>query len=100
MATKVKVSSASFAVLGVLALVLVFTVFASIGASAQPASAGAAEKAKKATVPARVEPTPFDNVVSTHAKEMLQQGRQTFRYDTFGSEAFWGDKLQLHKAIA
>src|SRR5262249_56314991 len=23
-----------------------------------------------------------------------------FRYDTFGSEAFWGDALQLHKAIA
>jgi hypothetical protein len=26
-------------------------------------------------------------------------GRQTFRYDTFGSEAFWGDALQLHQAI-
>jgi mono/diheme cytochrome c family protein len=31
---------------------------------------------------------------------MLSEGRQTFRFDTFGSEAFWGDALQLHKAIA
>ncbi|MGH7489323.1 MAG: hypothetical protein ACREMY_27545, partial [bacterium] len=31
---------------------------------------------------------------------MLDEGRKTFRYDTFGSEAFWGDALQLHKAIA
>jgi len=31
---------------------------------------------------------------------MIEEGRQTFRYDTFGSEAFWGDGLQLHKAIA
>ena len=31
---------------------------------------------------------------------MIEDGRQIFRYDTFGSEAFWGDALQLHKAIA
>ena len=31
---------------------------------------------------------------------MLDEGSKTFRYDTFGSEAFWGDALQLHKAIA
>jgi hypothetical protein len=31
---------------------------------------------------------------------MFEQGRQIFRSDTFGSEAFWGDALQLHKAIA
>ena len=28
------------------------------------------------------------------------EGRKTFRFDTFGSEAFWGDALRLHKAIA
>ncbi len=31
---------------------------------------------------------------------MIEKGRQIFRYDTFGSEAFWGEALQLHKAIA
>jgi hypothetical protein len=35
-----------------------------------------------------------------HAQGMLDEGRKTFRYETFGSEAFWGDALQLHKAIA
>ena len=31
---------------------------------------------------------------------MLSDGKSIFRYETFGSEAFWGDALQLHKAIA
>jgi len=35
-----------------------------------------------------------------NAQQMLADGRQTFRYETFGDEAFWGDTLQLHKAIA
>jgi hypothetical protein len=30
----------------------------------------------------------------------FKEGRTTFRYDTFGSEAFWGDALKLHRAIA
>ncbi len=34
------------------------------------------------------------------AGRMLAEGRQTFRFDTFGDEAFWGDALQLHRAIA
>jgi hypothetical protein len=29
----------------------------------------------------------------------FRDGRQTFRFDTFGDESFWGDVLQLHKAI-
>ena len=41
-----------------------------------------------------------DVLIGQHALKMIEQGRQTFRYDTFGSEAFWGDALQLHKAIA
>src|SRR5689334_1681026 len=31
---------------------------------------------------------------------MINEGRQTFRFDTFGDEAFWGDSLRLHQAIA
>jgi hypothetical protein len=41
-----------------------------------------------------------DRLIVQHAQQMIEQGRQIFRYDTFGSEAFWGDTLQLHKAIA
>ena len=42
----------------------------------------------------------FDADIARHAQAMIDEGRKTFRYDTFGSEAFWGDALQLHKAIA
>jgi hypothetical protein len=28
------------------------------------------------------------------------EGQETFRFDTFGSEAFWGGQLRLHDAIA
>src|SRR5205814_3787778 len=45
-------------------------------------------------------PTSADRFISEHAQQMIDQGRQIFRSDTFGSEAFWGDALQLHKAIA
>src|SRR5438045_3454409 len=41
-----------------------------------------------------------DGKIPRHAQAMIDEGRKTFRYDTFGSEAFWGDALQLHKAIA
>src|SRR2546428_6698489 len=30
----------------------------------------------------------------------MDQGRDIFRFDTFGDEAFWGDSLKLHQAIA
>ena len=38
--------------------------------------------------------------INRHALAMIDEGRKIFRYDTFGSEVFWGDTLQLHKAIA
>src|SRR5262252_7126385 len=41
-----------------------------------------------------------DAEINRHAQAMIDEGRKIFRYDTFGSEAFWGDALQLHKAIA
>jgi hypothetical protein len=33
------------------------------------------------------------------AQQLFEQGREIFRFDTFGDEAFWGDALQLHQAI-
>jgi hypothetical protein len=42
----------------------------------------------------------FDAEIDRYAENMLTQGRKIFRFDTFGSEAFWGGQLQLHKAIA
>ena len=34
------------------------------------------------------------------AERLLKNGQQIFRFDTFGDEAFWGDQLRLHQAIA
>ncbi len=31
---------------------------------------------------------------------MLEEGKRIFRFDTFGSEEFWGGKLRLHESIA
>ncbi len=41
-----------------------------------------------------------DRMIGQYAQQMIQDGRRIFRFDTFGSEAFWGEALQLHKAIA
>jgi len=35
-----------------------------------------------------------------NAAEQLARGRNTFRFDTFGDEDFWGGALRLHEAIA
>ena len=41
----------------------------------------------------------FDDIIDTHAETLLEEGRQTFRFDTFGSEDFWGGTIRLHEAI-
>ena len=41
----------------------------------------------------------FDTQILANANELLENGRTTFRFDTFGDEAFWGGTLQLHQAI-
>jgi hypothetical protein len=41
-----------------------------------------------------------DPAISHYSAKMLQDGQHTFRYDTFGDEAFWGGALKLHQAIA
>jgi hypothetical protein len=37
--------------------------------------------------------------ITDNATRMLEEGRQVFRFETFGDEAWWTDALQLHKAI-
>jgi len=40
-----------------------------------------------------------DVSVEANSSQMIAAGRKTFRFDTFGDEAFWGDMLRLHQAI-
>src|SRR6185295_11629758 len=44
--------------------------------------------------------TPTVDAAVENSKAMILEGRETFRFETFGDEAFWGDTLRLHEAIA
>jgi hypothetical protein len=41
----------------------------------------------------------FDRQIGENARQMMEQGKQIFRYDTFGDEVYWTDKLKLQQAI-
>lgn len=38
--------------------------------------------------------------LSMNVLQLTEEGREIFRFDTFGDEAFWGGQLRLHEAIA
>jgi len=42
----------------------------------------------------------FYGEIASNADEMIEAGREIFRFDTFGDEEFWGGQLGLHRAIA
>lgn len=71
--------------LRLIAIALVATSCGDGGGGGMPNDSGASE---------------LDAAVRAHADAMLEDGRQAFRFDTFGNEVFWGDTLQLHRAIA
>jgi hypothetical protein len=41
----------------------------------------------------------FDAQIAAATRDMFADGRNTFRFDTFGDEDFWGGTLGLHRAI-
>jgi hypothetical protein len=45
-------------------------------------------------------PSSWNASITENATDMLDKGKAIFRFETFGDEAFWTDKLQLHRAIA
>jgi mono/diheme cytochrome c family protein len=58
-----------------------------------------ARAAPQAPAPARPAGSAFDASIESHSRTLLAEGRRIFRFDTFGSEAFWGGKVRLHEAI-
>jgi hypothetical protein len=40
-----------------------------------------------------------DDAIQINAQKMFDEGRQIFRYETFGDESFWTDQLKIHQAI-
>jgi hypothetical protein len=55
-------------------------------------------RAQAATRPGA--PQSYDALIHANANRMVEEGKQIFRFDTFGSEDFWGGKLRLHESIA
>jgi len=70
------------------------------GGSDQTGAAGAAGTGSSQTGTGGGCTTTSNDPALAAATRMFTEGRTTFRYDTFGDEAFWGDALQLHRAIA
>ena len=46
------------------------------------------------------DPESWSGEIRDHSAKLFKEGQETFRHDTFGSEAFWGGQLRLHQAIA
>ncbi len=40
-----------------------------------------------------------DDPIAANASRMVDEGRQTFRYDTFGDQVFWSRILGIHEAL-
>ena len=70
-----------------------------IGAAGARGVAGAAGATGTVGIPGFSPSSPDANFLGS-ALQSITNGRQTFRFDTFGDEAFWGDALKLHQAIA
>src|SRR5688500_5368465 len=75
-------------------LVGALAVFATVATTTFRQTAASAQPPPAATMEA------FDSTITQYAQRMIEEGRRVFRFDTFGDEAFWGDQLQLHRAIA
>jgi hypothetical protein len=58
------------------------------------------KKAKREKADESGIPDAWNNSINENASEMLTKGKAVFRFETFGDETFWTDKLQLHRAIA
>ena len=84
----------SLATLSVTCLLLLLLVAWAPAAKPKKATAEAASKTAAPAASAN------DQLINTNMQALLDQGRQTFRYDTFGDEAFWGGALNLQQAIA
>ena len=83
-------------------LVFLLLAFFLLSTAGEPSDMAAAQQpsAQNTASPKSAPGSNPDANTDSHARQMITEGRRIFRYDTFGSEAFWGDAVQLHKAIA
>jgi hypothetical protein len=75
----------------VLTFAVVFSIFAAVVVTRVTAQRPGVSAAR---------PGSFDEVVEQTGNELFRNGKQVFRFDTFGDEQFWSGALKLHQAIA
>jgi len=81
---------------------LAFTLILTLVTSASGFQATAPQDKDNSDKPGACEPQSVDAPGQACAKALVQlfdQGKEIFRFDTFGDEDYWGGMLQLHKAI-
>ena len=89
-------------------ILVVIALFAALNLrSATITTAGGTISGAPATTPTEVVEvfpvftrSPHDLAISDNSSTLLSQGRNIFRFDTFGDEDFWGGALKLHLAVA
>jgi hypothetical protein len=84
-------------VIAIVSLVCVSSV--SIAVSRGPATQPSSTVAQQFDQVRIAADAPFDGAIISHAVNSFTRGREIFRFDTFGSEAFWGGRLRLHEPI-
>ena len=85
-------------ILFALAGAALFAGFYTLGQTSTPADlkhSGMMERGDKD----KIKPSAVKDPTINNAAQMITEGHATFRFDTFGDEAFWGDALKLHDAI-
>lgn len=45
------------------------------------------------------DPDDYNQAIRKNADDMMEKGKAVFRFETFGDEVFWTDKLKLHKIV-
>jgi cytochrome c peroxidase len=86
-------------------LCIVIAVLAAISVSLVLVNTSGAQESRRAQGPPAQSNTKkeklrnFDAQILANTNQFIDDGRSTFRFDTFGDEAFWGGALQLQQAI-
>ena len=80
--------------------VSILTLVTCVAVAAVARSVGTARAAPERATAPPAKLAPFDVAIADNMQRMMDEGRQIFRFDTFGDEAFWSDGLGLDRAIA
>ena len=101
-ATRIASRTLPVVLAGILSLAAAGILVARDIARAEPAAPRIGTKAAGGTAAnpsGELSATSYERQIAASARDQFVEGRNTFRFDTFGDEDFWGGALQLHQAI-